>query len=144
MNLLLLFEKVKEVIVKTIIVLLTLTVIFSTLDLAWVLITDLLTPPTMLLDATKLKGIFGLFLLVLIGLELVESMQSYLTNHAIHAEVEIILLIAMIAVARKIIIVEIDTMGFQTLLGIAAIIVGLAVGYFLLRRTRKDPTSPAE
>jgi uncharacterized membrane protein (DUF373 family) len=144
MNLLLLFEKVKDVIVKTIIVLMTLTVIFSTLDLAWVLITDLLTPPTMLLDATKLKGIFGLFLLVLIGLELVESMQSYLTDHAIHAEVEIILLIAMIAVARKIIIMDVDEMGFQTLLGIAAIIVGLAVGYFLLRRTRKDPTSPAE
>ena len=144
MNLLMLFEKVKGVIVRTIIVLMTLTVIFSTLDLAWVLITDLLTPPTMLLDATKLKGIFGLFLLVLIGLELVESMQSYLTDHAIHAEVEIILLIAMIAVARKIIIMDVDEMGFQTLLGIAAIIVGLAVGYFLLRRTRKDPTSPAE
>lgn len=132
-----LLKKVKDVIVKTIIVLMTLTVAFSTLDLAWVLLNDLLTPPTMLLDANKLKGIFGLFLLVLIGLELVESMQTYLTEHVIHAEVETILLIAMIAVARKIIIMDVDEMGFQTLLGIAAIIVGLALGYYLLRRTRE-------
>ncbi len=141
MNLVMMFEKVKGVIVKSIIVLMTLTVIFSTLDLAWVLITDLLTPPTMLLDATKLKGIFGLFLLVLIGLELVESMQTYLTDHVIHAEVEIILLIALIAVARKIIIMDVDEMSFQTLLGIAAIVVGLAFGYYLLRHTRKERVS---
>jgi uncharacterized membrane protein (DUF373 family) len=141
MNLLNLFEKVKALIIKTIIVLMTLTVIFSTLDLAWLLVNDLLTPPTLLLDANKLKGIFGLFLLVLIGLELVESMQTYLTAHMIHAEVEIILLIAMIAVARKIIIMDLDEMSFQTLLGIAAIIVGLAVGSYLLKRTRKEPIS---
>lgn len=144
MNLLMLFEKVKAVIIKTIIVLMTLTVIFSTLDLAWLLFTDLLTPPTMLLDANKLKGIFGLFLLVLIGLELVESMQTFLTGHLIQAEVEVILLIAMIAVARKIIIMELDNVSSQTLLGIAALLVGLAVGFCLLKRTPKAPANPPE
>jgi uncharacterized membrane protein (DUF373 family) len=132
------FTEVKAVTIKVIIVLMMLTVIFSTLDLAWVLVKDLLSPPTLLLDAKELKEIFGLFLLVLIGLELVESMWTYLTAHFIHAEVEIILLIAMIAVARKVIIMDIDEMSFQTLLGIAAIIVGLAGGYYLLKRTREE------
>jgi uncharacterized membrane protein (DUF373 family) len=138
------FEKVKALILQTIIVLMTLTVIFSTVDLAWLLIKDLLTPPTFLLDAKELKEIFGLFLLVLIGLELVESMQAYLEEHIIHAEVEVILLIAMIAVARKIIIMDLDEVSFQTLLGIAAIIVGLAVGFYLLKRTRKEQTNSSE
>ena len=61
----------------------------------------------------EMKEIFGLFLMVLIGLELVESMKTYLTEHVILAEVEIILLIAMIAVARKVIIMDIDKTSFR-------------------------------
>jgi uncharacterized membrane protein (DUF373 family) len=135
-----LFEKVRTLIIKTIIILMTVTVIFATLDLAWIIIKDLITPPMLLLDVKELKEIFGLFLLVLIGLELIESMHAYLMEHAIHAEVEVILLIAVIAVARKIIIMELDEASFQTLLGIASIILALAGGYYLLKRTRKERT----
>jgi uncharacterized membrane protein (DUF373 family) len=144
MMMMIFLDKTKAVIIKIIIVLMMLTVVFSTLDLAWLLLQDLLSPPTLLLDAKELKEIFGLFLLVLIGLELVESMQTYLTQHVIHAEVEVIMLIAIIAVARKVIIMDIDEMSFQTLFGIAAIIIGLAGGYYLLKRTRKEHTPPSE
>jgi uncharacterized membrane protein (DUF373 family) len=136
------FERVKSVILKTMIVLMTLTVIFSIFDLAYILYKDLVSPPTLLLDANDMKEIFGLFLLILIGLELTESVKTYLTEHMIHAEVEVILLIAMIAVARKVIVMDVDQTSFQTLFGIAAIIVGLAGGYYLLQRTRKDRGSP--
>lgn len=129
------FDKLKGLIIKTIIVLMTLTVIFSTLDLAWLLFKDLISPPTFLLDTKEMKELFGLFLLVLIGLELIDSMLTYLKEHEIRAEVEIILLIAMIAVARKVIIMDVDEMSFQTLFGIAATIVGLSAGYYLLKRT---------
>jgi uncharacterized membrane protein (DUF373 family) len=135
------YDRVKSVIIKTMMVLMMLTVIFSVLDLAYILYKDLISPPTLLLDVDEMKEIFGLFLLVLIGLELVESMKTYLSEHVIHAEVEIILLIAMIAVARKVIIMDIDQTSFQTLLGIAAIIIGLAGGYFLLKRTKREQTS---
>ena len=127
------FERVKSLIIKAMIVLMTLLVIFSVLDLAYILFKDLISPPTLLLDIDEMKEIFGLFLLVLIGLELVDSMKTYLTEHVIHAEVKIILLIAMIAVARKVIIMDIDQASFQMLLGIAAIIIGLE-GTFLFFR----------
>jgi len=135
------YDRVKSIIIKTMMVLMLLTVIFSVLDLAYILYKDLISPPTLLLDIDEMKELFGLFLLVLIGLELVESMKTYLSEHVIHAEVEIILLIAMIAVARKVIIMDIDQTSFQTLLGIAAIIIGLAGGYFLLKRTKREQTS---
>jgi len=135
------YDRVKSVIIKTMMVLMLLTVIFSVLDLGYILYKDLISPPTLLLDIDEMKELFGLFLLVLIGLELVESMKTYLSEHVIHAEVEIILLIAMIAVARKVIIMDIDQTSFQTLLGIAAIIIGLAGGYFLLKRTKREQTS---
>lgn len=136
------FARVKTVIIGTMMVLITLTVIFSIIDLAYLLYRDLLSPPTLLLDIDEMKEIFGLFLLVLIGLELADSMKTYLTEHLILAEVEIILLIAMIAVARKVIIMDIDKTSFQALLGIAAIIVSLAGGYYLLKRSRKERPSP--
>ena len=135
------YDRVKSIIIKTMMVLMLLTVIFSVLDLAYILYKDLISPPTLLLDIDEMKELFGLFLLVLIGLELVESMKTYLSEHVIHAEVEIILLIAMIAVARKVIIMDIDQTSFQTLLGIAAIIIGLAGGYFLLKRTKREQKS---
>lgn len=139
------FGRVKTVIIGTMIVLMTLVVVFSIIDLAYILYRDLLSPPTLLLDIEEMKELFGLFLLVLIGLELVESMQTYLTEHVIRAEVEVILLIAMIAVARKVIIMDIDKTSFQALLGIAAIIVALAGGYYLLKRTKKErPSRPYE
>lgn len=139
-----LFEKVRTLIIRTIILLMTVTVIFATLDLAWIIIKDLISPPTLLLDIKEFKEIFGLFLLVLIGLELVDSMRAYLVEHAIHAEVEVILLIAVIAVARKIIIMDVDETSFQTLLGIASIIIALAGGYYLLKRSRKERTDTSE
>jgi uncharacterized membrane protein (DUF373 family) len=139
-------EHLKSFIAKCIIVLMAVTATFSTIDLAWLLIKDLMTPPTFLLDIDELKEIFGLFLLVLIALELLESIKTYLTNKSIHAEVEIILLIAIIAVARKVIIMDVDTLPFQTLLGIAAIIPSLVGGYFLMKRLRKgtSPVSPPD
>jgi uncharacterized membrane protein (DUF373 family) len=140
----LLFERVRTLIIKTIILLMTVTIIFVTLDLAWIIIKDLITPPMFLLDIKEMKEIFGLFLLVLIGLELVESMRTCLVEHAIHAEVQVILLIAVIAVARKLIIMDVDEMNFQTLLGIASIIMALAGGYYLLKRTRGMPSEPVE
>jgi uncharacterized membrane protein (DUF373 family) len=137
-------ERVKSVVIITMIVLMTLTVAFSIIDLAYILYKDLISPPTLMLDVDEMKEIFGLFLLVLIGLELVESMKTYLTEHVILAEVEIILLIAMIAVARKVIIMDIDKTSFQTLLGIAAIIIGLAGGYYLLKRTKREELNRTE
>jgi uncharacterized membrane protein (DUF373 family) len=131
-------ERVKSVVIIAMIVLMTLTVVFSIIDLAYILFKDLISPPTLLLDIDEMKEIFGLFLLVLIGLELVESMKTYLTEHVILAEVEIILLIAMIAVARKVIIMDIDKTSFQTLLGIAAVILGLAAGYYLLKHSKNE------
>lgn len=53
-----------------------------------------------------MKELFGPFLLLLIGLELVECMQSYLTEQMIHTEVEVILPITMITVGPKAIIVR--------------------------------------
>ena len=80
-----------------------------------------------------------MFLLVLIGVELLETVKMYLTQKTVH--VEVVYTVAMIAIARKVIILDIKEVSGLTLIGIATIIVALSSGYYLL--TKKRPTNSA-
>jgi len=70
--------------------------------------------------------------MVLIGHELLESIKTYLLEDKIHAEV--IFLVAIVAVSRKIIILDYKTTTPEMLYGMAAVIVALGLGYFLVRK----------
>ena len=78
--------------------------------------------------------------MVLIGVELIEVVKDYLTENTLH--VEIVFLVAMIAVARKVIVLDYKSTSPQTLYGTAAIIVALCGGFYLLKKSlRRDNVS---
>ena len=54
------------------------------------------------------------------------------------AHVEVVLSVAIIAIARKVIILDVKDLAPLTLLGIAAITFCLCAGYYLLRKGRQD------
>ena len=81
-----------------------------------------------------LQRIFAGVLLVLLGLELIETLQNYFAER--HVRVEVILIVAMIAIGRHIVQLDIVSVSGSTLLGVAALILALAVSYFLVERTR--------
>ena len=122
----------ERAIIAGLILLMAITVLFSALDLVVLLVQELLAPPCFLMDVNKLLDTFGLFLLVLIGLELLETFKAYLAEHVIH--VEVVFMVAMIAIARKVIILDVKDVPSATLLGIASIIITLSGGYYLFRR----------
>ncbi len=78
-------------------------------------------------------NVFGVFLLVVIGIELLDTIKVYFRKHVIH--VEVVMLVAIIALARKVIVMDFDQYAGVESLGIAAIILALAGGYFLIKRT---------
>ena len=45
---------------------------------------------------------------------------------------------AIIAIARKVIILDVKKVDSLSLIGIAAIILALTVGYFMMKRARKE------
>ena len=100
----------------------------------WDLLKDILSPPAFVLDINELLDVFGFFMLVLIGLELLDTIKAYFEEHAVHSE--IVIEVALIAIARKIIILDAKNIPSATLLGIAAIVVALAVAYFAIKRGR--------
>jgi uncharacterized membrane protein (DUF373 family) len=136
-----LVEKFEKFMTMSLIFLMVIVIFFGSLDLIVLIGKDLLSPPKFLLDIKKLLEIFGGFFMILIGLELLETIKTYLSREQVH--VEIVLLVAMIAIARKVIILDIKKMTPLTLIGIAVIIIALAGGYFLVRYShRKFPNPP--
>jgi len=125
-----LFEKF---IICSLLILMGIAIFVSTIELAVILYEQLLEPPFLLLNINEMLQVFGFFLMVLIGLELLETIKAYLEGDKIH--VEIVFLVAMVAVARKIIIIDYEKFSPVVLLGIAALIVALATGFFLVKYT---------
>jgi hypothetical protein len=122
----------ERVIITTLICMMMLVILVSTVRLGWWLVVQLIAPPFLMFNIDQLFVIFGFFLMVLIGIELLESLKVYLSEDKI--QVEVIFTIALIAVAKKIITLEVSTLPSLTLIGIAAVIASLSVGYFLIKK----------
>ena len=125
-------EKVERVIILSLLVMMVAVVFLSTVELGWLIIKDIISPPVILLDINELLDIFGMFLLVLIGVELLETVKMYLTKKTVH--VEVVFTVAMIAISRKVVILDVRELSSLTLMGIGVIIIALSAGYYLLTR----------
>ena len=126
------FKIFEKVIVVVLLGLMMLAVLVSTVELAVILFQQLMKPPVFLLSITEMLEVFGFFLMVLIGLELLETIRAYLQEDRVHAEV--VLLVALVAVSRKVIILKYKELTPEMLYGMSALILALAIGYFLVRR----------
>jgi uncharacterized membrane protein (DUF373 family) len=127
-----LFEKV---VVLSLVAMMALIILLTTVELGWIILKDIITPPYVLPGIIDLLDIFGFILLILIGIELLETIRAYLVEHVVH--VEVVLEVALIAVARKVIILDVKEYSSLTILGIAALILALSVAFFLERWGRR-------
>ena len=128
-------EKFEGIVNWSLLVLMACVVLLATVELAWILVKDVLTPPVFLLEIHELLELFSLFLLVLIGIELLHSVKTFILRREIH--LESVLTVAMIAVARKIIVLEPKEWPEGTLLGLAALVLALSISYYVMQRSRR-------
>ncbi|WP_237275237.1 phosphate-starvation-inducible PsiE family protein [Tenacibaculum ovolyticum] len=84
-----------------------------------------------------LHKVFGGFLSVLIGVELLHTIKMYLKEGLIH--VEIVLLVALIGISRHVIDLDIAHMKPFVIMAISSLIIALSVGYFLIKRGIRKP-----
>jgi uncharacterized membrane protein (DUF373 family) len=134
-----LLDRFKQVILGFVLVVLVIVLALGAVELAVAGVRQILTPPIFLLDVTKLTEIFSIVLMLVIGLELIESVEvAFFGKEGIGKIVEYIILIAVIAIGRKIIILDVSYLEPLTLFGIAAILLALSVGYYFLKKTRPE------
>ncbi len=114
-------------------------ILVCVIDLAIVLSKEIMTPPDGFLGRT-LINIFGLFLNVLIALEILENITAYLRKHVV--QVELVVVTSITAVARKIIILDFEKTTGTQVIGLAIAIFALAVSYWIIRSVRNRSSSP--
>ena len=127
--------KIQKFIVLVLAGMLVVVVVLSSVHLGTLIGEEIWKAPRFLISVHGLLEIFGYFLLVLIGVELLETLRAYLRKDVIH--VRVVLEVALIAMARKVIILEPDSVTSSTLLGIAALILALGIAFYFGRQTQE-------
>jgi uncharacterized membrane protein (DUF373 family) len=131
-----LIKKFERILILSLVVMMAAVLFLAALELLWVLIKDIVSPPMFLLEIDELLEIFGLFMLVVIGIELLETIVKTYVHEAVD-HTKIVMTVAIIAICRKVIILDVGPDDYGTMLGIAALVLALCVGYFLLRYVQK-------
>jgi uncharacterized membrane protein (DUF373 family) len=128
-------EFFENAIAKFLLIAIVLISLYALLDLLLVLVQIMVTTQLGSLGKT-LISIFGLFLNLLIALELLENITGYLRKHVL--QVELVIVTAIIAVARKLVILDLEKTSGLDLLGLAGAIVALTIGYFIIRISNQN------
>ena len=129
--------------VRALAVLMTGVIVFGVVDVCYVLYKRLMDEPKGLLEITDILATFGAFMAVLIAIEIFVNIVSYLRDDVIH--VRIVLATALMAIARKVIILDYSTTGPQYIYATAAVVAAMAIAYWLVVRTpRADAVPEAE
>lgn len=116
--------------VRILAVLMTIVIILSVADVAWELYNRLLTPPIGLLNVNDILATFGTFMATLIAIEIFVNIVLYLRDDVLH--VKLVLATALMAIARKVIVLDYKTIEPEYVWATAAIIFALSIGYWLV------------
>jgi uncharacterized membrane protein (DUF373 family) len=118
--------------VKILAVLMVVVIYWSIADVVYVLYQHLLTPPFWLLDVQDILQIFGAFMAVLIGIEIFINIRLYLGTSVI--PVQLVLATALMAVARKIIVLDLNVVTAEQIAGLALVTIALGLSYWLVAK----------
>jgi uncharacterized membrane protein (DUF373 family) len=122
----------EHAIIRSLICMMAVIILISTIELGYLLVKDIISSPVFFLEIDELLELFGFFLLILIGIELLETIKAYLQDKVVHSE--IVLEVALIAIARKVIILDFKQYDSTAILGIAALIIAISASYYIIRR----------
>ena len=116
-----------------VLILMTIVVAIAIIELGIILYLDLFDPTddVLFLEIDELFRVFGFFFIILIGFELIETVEMYFKDNIIHAEV--VLLVAVIAVSRKVILLDLEKYDPLAIIGLGIIIIALGGCYSLIK-----------
>jgi uncharacterized membrane protein (DUF373 family) len=134
-------EKVIRFVVRVLAILMTLVIIWGVIDVAWVIYFRLKTPPIGILSINDILATFGAFMAVLISIEIFINIHLYLRNDVIH--VKIVMATALMAIARKVIILDFKETEPMYIFATAAVIAALSFGYWLITSKSGDDSRNA-
>jgi uncharacterized membrane protein (DUF373 family) len=125
-------ENLEVLVSKVLSLFMVIVILVSIVELGIFLFKELFTPPSQDFH-NKLFEVFGLFLNILIALEILENITSYLKKHVF--QVELVIVTSLIAVSRKIIILDLEKVPAMGIIGLGIAILALSISYWIIRQT---------
>jgi uncharacterized membrane protein (DUF373 family) len=130
-----LIENIEVVVSKLLSLFMVIVIVAAILDLGIFLVQELFTTPHGKFN-TILFEIFGLFLNILIALEILENITGYLKKHVL--QVELVIVTSLIAVARKIIILDLKKVAGVEIIGLGTAVLALSISYLIIRFSNRQ------
>ena len=127
--------------VKVLALLMVVVIFFGIGDVLYVLYQRLIAPPVYLLDISDLFESFAAFLAVLVAVEIFINIRIYLGTAQL--PVKLVLATALMAVARKAIVLDFSKLEPMEVFSLAAIVLALGVSYGLTFSRFSDRKSNA-
>ncbi len=132
-------HSVIKIAVRILALIMTAVILWGVVDVCWVLYQKLMTPPLFLLTISDILATFGAFMAVLIAIEIFVNICIYLREDVIH--VQIVMATALMAIARKIIILDFNKVSSDYVWAMAGVIFAMSIGYFLVLKSSQKNTA---
>ncbi len=127
-------KKVEGMASRVLALIMIIVILAAIYDVGRFILVEIFTPPYWQFSVDLVR-VFGLFLNVLVALEILENITAYLRTDVSAQIVELVIVTALIAIARKIIILNIDQPEtVPKLIGLAVGILAVTVSYWIIRR----------
>ena len=128
----------KTIIIFILLVLMAIIIVISVIFLIWSMIDSFIMGGIDIdnIDKGEILHIFGLLLVVIIGLELMDLLLGYVRKGELH--IQIVLFIAIIAVAREFVIYNYDTINGVDLASMGIAVIALAAASYLIYKHLAD------
>ena len=124
--------------VRVLAVLMVFTIFWGVIDVVYVLYDQVLAPTLQDFRARDIIVTFGAFLTVLIAIEIFMNITLYLRDDVIH--IRLVISTALMAIARKVIILDFEKVQPMYMFATAAVVLALGITYWLV----ENRTVPAK
>lgn len=112
--------------------LMIIVIISGVVDVAWTIYQKFTSEPRFILTISDILMTFGAFMVVLIAIEIFQNIILYLRDDVIH--VKIVLATALMAIARKVIILDYEELEPMYVVGTGVVLVATAIAYWFVHK----------
>jgi uncharacterized membrane protein (DUF373 family) len=138
-KLLTLYQKFEHAVILILTALIAIIIALALWNLALVILTSIVSSRLDLTDYATFQALFGMIFTVIIALEFKRSLLVVAERRESVVQVRTVVLIALLAIVRKLMIIDLSTTDASQLFALAAAIVALGAVHWLVReQDRRD------
>lgn len=125
-------KKIIHLCLKALGLLMIIVIISGVIDVAWTIYQRFIAEPRFILTMNDILLSFGAFMVVLIAIEIFQNIILYLRDDVIH--VKIVLATALMAIARKVIILDYDELEPMYIFATGVVLVATGLAYYFVHK----------